>query len=292
MDRRRKVLVNNAEERAFQLLGEALHQYDARLWAKVRIADILDIKNSGLTKDEYAYALKAHFDFAIEPKGQPVAFAVEFDEEYHITDPKARRNDNLKNLICEKLGLPLLRVEIDKLKQVGKYSILGWLVELWFLYNDFLDAQSRGDVSLDEPFDYQSIFTSSIDDKVEYFPYDPFRNYRTFLMNLCRSNKTMACSVLAVETLGGNIEAIAIISLNNNKAILGRAKCKSFLFPPITPGELAEELSMKDVFSNYWKYREGTYKTVTHTEANGLLKKFKSNSQVLSGWQMDHNPHF
>lgn len=287
MGRSRKILVNNYEEKAFQLLREALREHNARLWGKVRIADAIDIKNSGLTKDEYSYALKAHFDFVVEPEGEPVSFAVEFDEEHHATDPKAQKNDRLKNTICEKLGMPLLRVGASELQRAGKFSVLGWLAELWFLYNSFLDAQENGLVPFDEPFDYQSIFTmTSADGKVEYFPFDPFRNYRELLSKLVRSKEALSWSTLAVETTGGYVKATTCIFLNNGHTILGKAKCRSCMFPPLMSSELAEELSTKNTFHNYWKYRQGVYTPLGHRDADKLLIRFEQNNKPLTSFHM------
>jgi len=61
MHRRKRILVNQYEEAVDAALIESASRCNVRVFPKVRIADTLDIQQSGLTNDEYSYALKAHF---------------------------------------------------------------------------------------------------------------------------------------------------------------------------------------------------------------------------------------
>lgn len=145
MDRRRSLLVNIGEAETDAVLRETADKLGSRVFVKPRLADVVDIDRSGLSNEEYAYALKAHLDFVLAgaPNGQAF-FAVEFDEPYHDTDPAARRRDAMKNAICERLGLPLLRIDADYLRRIQDFRLLAWLVELWFLDDAFSAAQARG----------------------------------------------------------------------------------------------------------------------------------------------------
>jgi ADP-ribose pyrophosphatase YjhB (NUDIX family) len=62
MDRRRRILVNNAEALTDAALREAATDLGLRVDAKVRLADTVDIDRSGLSDDAYRYALRAHLD--------------------------------------------------------------------------------------------------------------------------------------------------------------------------------------------------------------------------------------
>ncbi len=103
----RKILNWSEKQTEIQLLPLAAEN-GARVLAKVRVADALEIVNSGITSEEYSYALKAHFDFLICDKNDMPLFAVEFDGPTHAA-PRQIRNDLLKDSLCEKLGLPVLR---------------------------------------------------------------------------------------------------------------------------------------------------------------------------------------
>jgi hypothetical protein len=287
MDRRRRILVNDEERKAHQLLEEALRHQTARLYSKVRIADALDIKQSGLSDEEYSYALKGHFDFLVEPEGQPVAFAIEFDEAYHDASLKAHHNDELKNSICEKLGLPLLRIQINQLQQVGKDTILGWLIELWFLWVAFREDQKSGSVPPDEIFSYSSyLLSSDSDGKIELYPFDPFRHYRDLFHKLLGSHEALTCCGISGTGERSYDEAAVVIYLSNGDAILGRAMCRTFFYPPISASELAEELAIRDVFINYWRYKDGRFKPMSHQEADSLLKDFQQEKGFHGGFSL------
>ena len=80
---RKKIIVNKYEEKTCEILDAVVKKYDARLFSKTRVADVLQITNSGLPSNEYSYALMAHFDFVITKKDSTPEFAVEFDESHH-----------------------------------------------------------------------------------------------------------------------------------------------------------------------------------------------------------------
>jgi hypothetical protein len=158
MDRRRKILANEYEVFTDKTLRETTSRCGVQVFTKVRMADSLDLASSGVSNEEYSYALRVHFDFVVARKDSTAAFAVEFDGPKHDTDPDVVRRDALKNSICDKLGMPLLRIDADFLHPIGKsrFSILGWAVEVWFLYEGFCEAQATGQVPYDEPFDYSA----------------------------------------------------------------------------------------------------------------------------------------
>jgi hypothetical protein len=152
----KKVLVNKYEEDTDIALREAAGRCNARVFSKVGIKDAVDI-NKGknlLTKEEYNYAFKAHFDFLITWADSSPVFAVEYDGSAHYSDPATIERDKKKNEICQKLGMPLFRIDSQYLKRVGNFSIIGWLTELWFIYEGWVEAQEKRLVPLDEPFLY------------------------------------------------------------------------------------------------------------------------------------------
>lgn len=76
-DRRKRMVMNAYEEATDTALREAASRWGARVFVKLRLADALEVENSGLTNEEYSYALKAHFDFVVEHPHDGVRFTVE-----------------------------------------------------------------------------------------------------------------------------------------------------------------------------------------------------------------------
>lgn len=153
MDRRRPLLVNEDEFRTDAALREAAAALGFGAHAKVRVADALRIEGSGITDQEYGYALRAHFDWLVtDAESTKAEFAVEFDGPSHAAEDVQRR-DILKDSICEKLGLPLLRIDRFGYRPTIRRSVLWYLVESWSLWRAFDDAQEKGIIPPDEDFE-------------------------------------------------------------------------------------------------------------------------------------------
>ena len=150
-----KKVLNRHEEVTHRRLREACEKWDASVFAKVRLADILPIEGSGIDPGQYAYALRSHFDFVVTDVDHNPLFAVEFDGPGHES-PKQAHRDKLKNDLCEHFEFPLLRINARYLtKTYGTMDLLTWFVDLWFLARGFQEAQELGHIPWDESFDHQ-----------------------------------------------------------------------------------------------------------------------------------------
>lgn len=132
MDRRRKLLVNKYEKLADTLIAEAVAPYGARVCPKVGLKDIINISGSGISMEEYSYALKAHIDFCVVNSNDYVEFGIEIDESHHILDLEVIKKDKLKDKLCSKLGFPLFRISDKSLERVRELELLAWLVSYYF----------------------------------------------------------------------------------------------------------------------------------------------------------------
>ena len=243
MDRRKNIYANRYEKETDETLSKALKEFNAEVLKKVRVADVLDINKSGLTDEEYNYALKSHFDFSIVDEKGNFQFAVEFDEPYHNYDEDAKRRDTLKNAICEKLGLPLLRIDADYLRKAKNFSLVGYLANIWFMDKAWDEAQQKGEVPFDEPFMPHSVME---DLKTgEKFPYDLSIDSRIFVMRFVERNKIKNLNptgMTAISPLGFST-TIVPVEVNEDRWIMGMGKCKMYYFPvPILPKEISQDL--------------------------------------------------
>ncbi|MBI4310290.1 MAG: DUF2726 domain-containing protein [Chloroflexi bacterium] len=64
-------------------LGKVAKEYGAQVAPKVRVADVLPIQHSGISKRWFSFALRAHFDFVVVDSQAECLFAVEFDGPFH-----------------------------------------------------------------------------------------------------------------------------------------------------------------------------------------------------------------
>ncbi|WP_082340162.1 DUF2726 domain-containing protein [Lysinibacillus agricola] len=116
------------------------------------------ITDSGISNEEYSFALKSHFDFTVYDNTtlQPL-FAVEFDGKSHLVEIQKSR-DKLKNRLVERFNLPLLRINSLYLdKKYRSLDLLSWCIEVWFSAKYFYEAQRNGLIPYDEPFSPMSL---------------------------------------------------------------------------------------------------------------------------------------
>ncbi len=169
--RLKRLLVNLHEQAADKVLRGAVAQCDGRVFPKVRVADVLSIDRSGVSDEEYRYALRAHFDFLVASAEGDPHFAVEFDEPYHRISAAAKRRDAIKDALCRRFELPLLRVGAQELTRYDQFTVLGWLAEAWFLHRWYEQEKAAGRIDYYDSFS-PIFFYRTLPDGREDHPWD------------------------------------------------------------------------------------------------------------------------
>ena len=140
-------LSNKGEKLVYEQIASAADKYGARVYQKVRIADVMDIDQLR-PRPAGTYALQAHFDFVVADDDDMPLFAVEYDGGGH-----EGRNDAKKDAICQQEGLALFRVNLQTSRiETARMRLLSYLVNLWFLAEAFAEMQETGELPPDEPF--------------------------------------------------------------------------------------------------------------------------------------------
>ncbi|RYX86609.1 DUF2726 domain-containing protein [bacterium] len=253
-----KKLLNGSEAKTRAILNQIVALNGAEIFPKQRIADVLEINQSGLSKEDYSYALKAHFDFVVAESDFEPLFAVEFDGPHHRENSRAAINDEKKDRICRHLNFPLLRINSMFLtKEVRQFNLLSWLIDLWFTEREFDRLQEAGQIPYDEPFMYFNIMAMAGERKVSW-PYDLSRPLRVLMHEACSKNLIKDCcpSVVVVEGANKIVSAIAMLRIDDEKALVGRSECRLYQFSPISSWELCEELAIIEVGEKVKAYFE------------------------------------
>ena len=148
-----KKILNYHEEKTHILLKKICSRYGARVFAKLRVADVFQIDRSGISEEEYSFALKSHFDFIVTDSTTAPQFLIEFDGPQH-NEPAQRNRDHIKNRLCNRFGLPLLRVNAKYLtNRYRGIDLLTWAIQYWFVSKMLQDCQEQGILPHDEYFD-------------------------------------------------------------------------------------------------------------------------------------------
>lgn len=232
LDRRKSLFVNDEEKTTNDILNEKCSMYNISIHPKVRLADVLNINNSGISDELYRYALQSHFDFVVYNHQYRGLFAVEVDEEYHKTDKAQITKDNYKNKICSKLEFPLLRINSNYLKKKYRtFSLLGWIIDYWFLREAFLEAQEYGSIPEDEIFWPDAIMYNG--NSIMDFPYDLTYDLKRKVFEKYKNGQLYSfCTDIWIgEDKNGNYKGIGCFRLSESEGIIAESGVKRTSFP-------------------------------------------------------------
>lgn len=138
-----KKMLNSPERITYARLREVCELHVAEVYAKVRLADVLPIEDSGLSQAFYEFALQAHYDFVVTGRDQVPLFALEFDGPQHAHSPQFER-DAKKDELSRRFGLPLLRIRAEDLcRTESQLDRLTELIAQWFDEHNKLAAGDR-----------------------------------------------------------------------------------------------------------------------------------------------------
>lgn len=284
-----KRILNTQEEITHSLIQKSCKDFDAHVFPKIRMADILKIEGSGISNDLYSFALQAHFDFIITDKNLMPLFAVEFDGPTHRNTSQQIR-DQKKNILCEYLNLPILRINANYL--ADKYrgmDILSWLIEVWFIQKIFLEAQENGEIPPDEPFiagNWNIIGKGS-----GTFPLWLSLDCREQIRNLSDAGKikdpTPSCYV--GNDKEDNQHAFAYIQLNEKVGLFSRTGMRRQNFE-IPLYELLEDIAILELSSKLEKYFKGNETPIENTVINKMIRQFRNEYSLIMSSEIIRDP--
>lgn len=305
MDRRKKLL-NYSETLTDEILQESVKTHDARVFPKVRVADALNIERSGISDEQYSYALKAHFDFVV-CRGSLPLFSVEFDGPHHQAESDALRRDALKASLCAKLGMPLLRIDSVHLQKVGQITVLAWLIHVWFM-KEAWDENPPSDPA--EPFDYSGWYTippktqKFVDDMVANgfaivdgvrldgttsldhpmvsklfkptpdLDLDPFLPLRHFMQRFADKTKLGHKTLMNVE--GSYCSSYTFLPLSETEVIVGQARCQVNWDWPLICYDVASEISNFDAAQKLRRHLAGEDQVTPVAAVENLREQLKT----------------
>jgi hypothetical protein len=261
MDRRRPLLVNQGEFATDEALREAGAALGYGVHAKVRVADALSIDRSGLSDEEYSCALRSHFDWLVTDLATTVPeFAVEFDGASH-GKAIVRHQDRLKDAICERLGLPLLRVDRSGLRPTIRRTVIWYLVESWSIWRGFIEAQEKGIIPLDEIFEPWMVI-DAVDEQGNIRWRDMAAPTRILVERLWGAGKVASPGPSYVYRSGrphdpDHAEAYAWVRTKNGSVIVGHARIRAYSFPAVLDFDLADDLAHLELGGRIARWTEG-----------------------------------
>ncbi|MBC8990203.1 DUF2726 domain-containing protein [Micromonospora chalcea] len=245
--RLRAVLVNRYEKITDRLLSTIAAENGDRLLPKVRVADVINV-DSWPGSARWT-GLAQHFDFVmVDAETAAPKFAVELDGAHHWTDPETRRRDIVKDQLAEWAGLPLLRITSDFTRRRGRWTVLNYAVETFYLSEAFAAAQASGIIRLDEPY---MPFMFCIPNGSGGFDVNALdQQARVMLDEACDAGRIPSHAPDMFGTRDpatGAIQSHAWMAVARNRYLVARARVRDFRFQGISASELASQLAIVDM---------------------------------------------
>lgn len=129
MFERLKPLLSRKESCAYEGLVYSGLTHDLQIFPKVKMGDVVELRSSGLSDEEFNYATKAHFDFVVADGGFNPVLSIECD--FLDKDEKRQQQANLKDWICSTLGLPLIRLDCTEFAGYQISNAMQYIVDDW-----------------------------------------------------------------------------------------------------------------------------------------------------------------
>jgi hypothetical protein len=118
------IALNALEFRMLNEIEGVVARYGLRVSAKMRLQDAIPIRNSGISDEWFRFGLASHFDFVVLD-GQSCVLAVELDGPLHAGPDQIKR-DGIKNSLCNRFKLPLIRIGGKDLAECPMQGIERW----------------------------------------------------------------------------------------------------------------------------------------------------------------------
>jgi len=265
-----KKILNLHEEATNLRLKEVCDTYGAHAYPKIRVADVLPIQGSGISNEDFRFALQAHFDFIVCDNEQIPQFAVEFDGPSH-KDAAQRRRDAKKDALCDRFAFPILRINWRHIvKKYKSYDLLSWFVEHWFLAQEFYEAQCKGHVPWDEPYDPMMFFT--LPGRSHRFPMWLSSGLRIKVQELHKKGKIRDSIVshwIGVDK-NGHYHGVSWLRTNDAEAIVVESGMRKQRFP-VSEGDLLGEILAFLIFERLEAVLSGEESAIPMYEVNRIL---------------------
>lgn len=162
-------LLNRSEEAVLRELQNIASDNGMRAFVKPRLSDVIQKGNTRLTDREFEFYTRSHCDFVLTDAQARPLMIVEYDGPLHQSSAKQQERDEIKNELCRQAEIGLLRINDRYVTKLYRgMSVLRWIVEVTELEKAFYEAQEKGDIPWDEPFD--PAFLQPVDSSSR-FPY-------------------------------------------------------------------------------------------------------------------------
>jgi hypothetical protein len=225
----KKILVNQYEEKTFDLLVKQAGGEQAHVFSKLSLKEVLPFESANITRELRDFCWRGHFDFVVTDSEFNPLFAVEFDGWQHRAKEQMVR-DRKKDEVCRIFSLPLLRINSRYLKPSYRGTdLLSWFAECFFTNRAFMEAEEKGWISPEDGFSPMTVL--SIGDRVDW-PLDLSHEVRESFRRLRAEGKTFdeQPSFMVGHNASGTYRAFAFLAVTEDTGVFAKTAMRAQQF--------------------------------------------------------------
>src|SRR4029079_1849647 len=103
-------LLNRSEEAVHRELQKIASSNELMVFVKPRLSDVIHKENTYLTNREFEFYTRSHCDFVLADARARPLLIVEYDGPLHQSSAKQQECDEIKNELCRRAEIGLLRI--------------------------------------------------------------------------------------------------------------------------------------------------------------------------------------
>lgn len=245
----------NAREAAVdRSLARYAQENGYRIAMKMRLRDVIDADDDWLDVRERNFLFMAHLDFVVldESTHLPV-LAVEYDGPQHSDLLQAER-DRIKDWLCEKAGLPMLRIDNHFARKEGRWQVLEYILWAHEMSKAFCAAQKAGYVPYDEPFD-PHFFLLPTKDPDQYEFSGLSQRAISYLCGFRERQVRWESTWWRGDDL--SVEVRALACLVNGQYLSAQCAVRNFAIEGISALDIASDLTITELAWHARRYNRG-----------------------------------
>ncbi len=276
---------NKYEKITYDKLEAVADKTGAHVFAKVRLADVIPLNNSGISDAEFSFALKSHVDFLVTNSEQEQQFCVEFDGPTHREKQQIQR-DEIKNDLLARFDLPYMRINARYLEDRYRgLDLLTYFVDVWFLSIAFDEAQAAGQVPFDEPFDPTFVLLGGPPGG-RTWPYWLSLNLQAKIEKLCDQGRVAqtAPSHLIGADKRGNLRCIAWLFVTEDACLFIETGMRQHRFPAVNCSDVLAQLAVYDVYDALVLALDGQRQLAPPFQLDTRLRFYQTNYEMHSSF--------
>jgi hypothetical protein len=142
----------------------------------------------------------------------------------------------------------MVRITSDFTKQRGRWRVLSYIVDAFYMSEAFYEAQEAGHIPWDEPFMIESVIVRDQQGRPSFYAFDSEAITRLWAHY---EAKRLPASVpdhwtTSVES-EGTVQSHAFVAVAPDRYLIARVRVRDFSFRGIGPGEIASQLVVAEI---------------------------------------------